>query len=124
MMRRQITRLSSALILGLIVIFAAQAQPEMPPKASAGERGRGEYIDVTVMGALRTGVMAIGAETTGVTISSGGVTWELDLQGHQREVASKLNGHNALVSGRLTKAGGVELKARFIIKVRSIRPAP
>jgi len=90
---------------------------------SGSEKGRGEYIDVTVMGTLKMGVMAIGAETTGVTITAGAVTWELDLEGNQHEIASKLNGRKAIVSGQLRNEGGVEVKTRFIVTVRSIKAA-
>jgi hypothetical protein len=124
MLRRQITHLSFALIVGLVILFAAHAQSEPEHKGPGDIKGRGEYIDVTVMGTLKTGVMAIGAETTGVTITSGAVTWELDLEGNQREVASRLNGRKAIVSGRLRSESGVEVKTRFIVKVRSIKAAP
>ena len=123
MLRGPITRFSSALIVGVVVVFAAQAQAGTERKGSSGEKGRGDYIDVTVIGTLKTGVMAIGAETTGATITSGVVTWELDLQDNQREVAGKLNGRKAIVSGRLRNEGGVEVKNRFIVKVRSIKAA-
>jgi hypothetical protein len=124
MLRRQTRRFCSALIFGLVVIFAAQAQADTEHKGPGGKKGRGEYIEVTVLGTLKMGVMAIGAENTGVTITSGAVTWELDLEGSQRDIASKLNGRRAIVSGELRKEGGVEVKTRFIIKVRSIKPAP
>lgn len=124
MPRRQSRRLSSALIALIVVIFAAHAQAGARQKTSGGEKGAGEHIDVTVTGTLKTGVMAIGAETTGVTITSGALTWELELDDHQHEVAGKLNGRKARVSGRLRNEGGVEVKTRFIVKVRSIKPAP
>jgi hypothetical protein len=66
---------------------------------SEAEKGRGEYIDVTVHGTLKSGVIAIGAETTGVTITASAVTWELELKGNQHQVADKLNGSKAIVSG-------------------------
>jgi hypothetical protein len=90
---------------------------------SKTEKGRGEYTDVTVHGTLKVGVIAIGAETTGVTITASAVTWDLDLDGNQQKVASKLNGSKAIISGRLRQGGGVEVKNRFIVKVRSVKPA-
>ena len=90
---------------------------------SESEKGRGEYIDVTVHGTLKSGVIAIGAETTGVTITASAVTWELELKGNQRDVADKLNGSKAIVSGRLRREAGVEVKNRFIVNVRSIKSA-
>jgi hypothetical protein len=92
---------------------------------SETEKGRGEYIDVTVHGTLKSGVIAIGAETTGVTITASAVTWELELKGNQHQVADKLNGSKAIVSGRLRREAGVEVKNRFIVNVRSIKsPMP
>jgi hypothetical protein len=90
---------------------------------SAAEKGRGEYIDVTVHGTLKSGVIAIGAETTGVTITASAVTWEVELKGNQHQVADKLNGSKAIVSGRLRREAGVEVKNRFIVNVRSIKSA-
>lgn len=87
---------------------------------AGAESGRREYVDVTVRGTLRTGVIAIGAETTGVTITAGTVTWELELDGSLREVASKLSGSKAIVSGQLRHQGGVEVRNRSIVRVRAI----
>ena len=71
--------------------------------------GRGEYVDVTVRGMLKAGVIAIGAETTGVTATAGPVTWELELRGSQYEIADKLNGGQATVSGQLRHDAGIEI---------------
>lgn len=75
--------------------------------------GRGEYVDVTVRGVLKAGVIAIGAETTGVTVTAGPVTWELELRGSQYEIADKLNGGQATVSGQLRHDAGTEIGSRF-----------
>ena len=91
--------------------------------ASGEQAERDEYVDVTVAGTLRAGIMAIGAETTGVTITANGVTWELELERKHNELASDLNGSKAVVLGRLRHAGGVEIKSRFIVKVRSLKAA-
>ena len=89
---------------------------------SGSSKGRGEYIDVTVHGTLNSGVMAIGAETTGVTITAGAVTWELELQRDQRRRALKLSGSKVIVSGQLRREDGVEVRHRLIVKVRNIKP--
>ena len=88
---------------------------------ASGSEGDG-YVDVTVRGTLRHGVMAIGAETTGVTITAGAVTWELELA-RQRERASALDGRKAIVSGRLRRAAGVEIRNRYVVEVRVLKPA-
>jgi hypothetical protein len=85
--------------------------------------GRGEYVDVTVRGMLKARVIAIGAETTGVTVTVGPVTWELELRGSQYEIADKLNGGQATVSGQLRRDAGIEIGSRFIVTPRSIKSA-
>jgi hypothetical protein len=62
-----------------------------------------ESINVTVVGTLRTGIVAIGGETTGTTITSKGIKWELDFGKNTelRAAAEKLNGKNNR-SGRRT----------------------
>jgi hypothetical protein len=86
-------------------------------------QARRQSIDVTLRGTLKSGVMAIGAETTGTTITSGAVTWELALKGAQRETARKLDGRKVSVSGRLERRAGVEIESRFIVRVRSLESA-
>lgn len=74
-------------------------------------------------GVLRTGIMAIGGETTGTVISvKGGKTYELDL-GNLRGLAEKLNGKEVVVQGTLRVKAGVEIKERRIITVTGLRAA-
>jgi hypothetical protein len=94
------------------IVVAAQLRP-----AAKGNRGR---VDVTVRGTLRTGVMAIGAETTGATIAADSVTWELDLAPRQLEAARKLEGRKATIKGALGEprragGGGGGLTAQCIV---------
>ena len=89
----------------------------------AAGKGGDDYMDVTVRGTLKRGVMAVGAETTGVTITAGALTWELAMEDHQYAAASKLDGSKAIVTGRLRHQVGVEVKNRYIVNVRRIRPA-
>lgn len=89
--------------------------------APAGDRRR-EYIDVTMRGTVQTGMMAIGGETTGATIAAGPVTWELALNDRQQEVARKLSGRKAIVSGDVRQVAGVEIGSRVIVRVRNIEP--
>jgi hypothetical protein len=97
------------------VLKATAVQP-------AGDTGRRDSIDVTVRGTVNTGLMAIGGETTGTTITAGTVTWDLELTDAQRGIADKLDGRKAVVSGQLRRANGVELPDRFIVSVRRIEP--
>lgn len=81
-----------------------------------------EYIRVEVKGRLSTGVVAIGGETTGATISSGDVSWELDFAGKPelRRKAQGLDGKIVTVKGRLSVKRGVEIGRRWIVRVESL----
>lgn len=95
-------------------LVAETLQPE-------AARRRGERIDVTLRGTLRSRVMAIGAETTGVTLDANGVVWELELRGRQLETAGDLDGAKVVVAGRVVHRRGVETGSRFVVKVRAIK---
>lgn len=103
----------------LLMMVAFGASPAPPSPA-------GDYIRVEIRGTLRTGMMAIGGETTGTVVSARGATWELDLtslpQGRQR--AESLDGRRVLVKGSLEIRPGVERRERAIVAVSSLEPAP
>jgi hypothetical protein len=82
-----------------------------------------DYIKVEVRGTIRTGVMAIGAETTGTIIQSKNVRWELDLGGNKelREQVGKLDGKTAVVTGAYELRKGVEVRERHVVKVVEIK---
>jgi hypothetical protein len=82
-----------------------------------------ESITVTIVGTLRTGVVAIGGETTGTTVTANGITWELDFgkNASLREAAEKLNGKLVTVTGVLERRAGVEIKERWIVVVTSLK---
>ena len=84
-----------------------------------------ESITVTVVGTLRTGVIAIGGETTGTTIKANGITWELEFgkNAELRAVAEKVDGKLVTVSGKLERRQGVETKERWIVTVTSLKGA-
>src|SRR5262245_17186569 len=81
-----------------------------------------ESIAVVVVGTIRTGGVAIGGETTGVTITAKGITWELDLGKNPdfAEAAKKLNGKQATITGSLERKQGIEIPVRFIVSVKCI----
>jgi hypothetical protein len=103
----------------LLMILALGASPAPPP---AG----GDYIKVEIRGTLRTGIMAIGGETTGTVVTARGANWDLDLtripDGRQR--AESLDGRPVLVKGSLEIRPGVERRERAIVTVTSLEPAP
>lgn len=84
-----------------------------------------ESIQVTVVGTLKTDIVAIGAETTGATITANKVTWELDFgkNDEPRAAAEKLNGQQVTVTGSLEKRAGVEVKERWIVTVATLKSA-
>jgi hypothetical protein len=94
---------------------------------SSGDEGpmKDEYIQVEVRGLLNTGVVAIGGETTGVTITARGVTWELDLGNDEalRKAAEKLDGRRVDVTGALEVRDGVEIAKRWIVSVKTLEAA-
>ena len=79
-------------------------------------------VDVTFRGKLRTGILAIGGETTGVELTDDGVTWELDLS-HAKNLQQKttdLHKTTVIAKGRLRKVKGIERPDRFVIRVSGL----
>jgi hypothetical protein len=95
--------------------------PLLPISASATEQG----IQVEVTGHLRTGLVAIGGETTGTTITAKGITWELEFgkDSALHKKAEKLGNQTVLVRGSLERRAGVEISERWIVTVTSLEPA-
>lgn len=88
-----------------------------------------DSIEVVVRGTLRAGIMAVGGETTGTTITARGVTWELDLRARPewQARAESLNGRRVVVTGTLEGRHGVERRQRWIVTVKTLDaagPAP
>lgn len=84
-----------------------------------------EAKKVELQGKLRTGIVAIGAETTGTIIETKDGAFELDLGKDKalREKADKLNGKAVQVAGTLTIRKGVEVKERKIVAVSKLEEA-
>jgi hypothetical protein len=76
-------------------------------------------------GTLRTGIVAIGGETTGTVIQTKKGTFELDLGKNKelRDKAEKLKGKTVTVTGSLVIRKGVEVKVRKIIVVTRLQEA-
>lgn len=88
-----------------------------------------DSIEVVVRGTLRAGIMAVGGETTGTTITARGVTWELDLRARPEwpARAESLAGRRVVVTGTLEGRHGVERRQRWIVTVKTLDaagPAP
>jgi hypothetical protein len=82
-----------------------------------------ESITVTVVGTLRTGIVAFGGETTGTTITARGIKWELEfgLNAELRAAVEKLDRKLVTVNGTLERRAGVEIKERWIVTVASLK---
>jgi len=80
------------------------------------------YLNVSGIGSLKTGIVAIGGETTGTTLSVRGGTWELDFsrRPYFEKLLKKLDGKTVYVSGVLLQKRGVEISRRSIVYVDSI----
>lgn len=106
-----------SLLPAVIVVLCATSN-------AAAESG-GDYIKVEIKGTLQTGVMAIGAETTGTVIRANNVTWELDLSDNPQlqEEARKLDRKTVLVTGTYEKRKGVEIRERHVVKVAALKSA-
>jgi hypothetical protein len=92
------------------------------PGADAPAKDQDDSIEVKVRGTLRAGMVAIGAETTGFTISARGVTWELDFGKNTalKNQAEGLHGKTVIVTGTLEARPGVEIATRSIVTVDSL----
>jgi len=108
-----------------IVLALAVAPVFLPAALAASDKDDDVYIKVDIKGKIRTDVVAIGGETTGITIQVKNVTWELDLGDNKEfhELAKKLNGQLALVKGTYHEVPGVEIPQRHIVKVDDLKPA-
>lgn len=78
-------------------------------------------VSVQCQGQLRHGIVSIGGETTGTTLSFHRITWELQFaEDKGREFAAQHHKKNVLVAGTLRKVAGTEKTARWIIDVEKI----
>lgn len=109
-----ITLALATLALTLFVLGEATAQG-----------AKDDYIKVEVKGKLKTGIVAIGGETTGTTITANGATWELDFGKNEAlaKEADLLSGKVVVVTGTLTVKQGVERGPRNIVIVATLRAA-
>ncbi len=89
----------------------------------ASQPANSESVEVSIVGRVKTGLVAIGGETTGTVISANNITWELDLQGDEQLIeAVQLAGKKAVrVKGTLIKKAGVEVRERWIVQVQTIK---
>ena len=103
---------------------------EVPVEESSEEpavnpSGIGDMIEVRMVGTLKSGVVAIGGETTGFNIVSGGYTWEVDFSQRPRlaKRAASMGNTKVILEGMLERREGVETGARDVVVATALRPA-
>ncbi|MCC9605416.1 hypothetical protein LOC68_23060 [Blastopirellula sp. JC732] len=108
----------------LVAVNKGDAQSVNGKPITASQSGEGS-IEVTVIGKIESGLVAIGGETTGTTITASGITWELELgeNAEFRKLAEELSGKQAKVVGSLERRSGVEVKVRYIVTVEKLTAA-
>jgi hypothetical protein len=108
----------------LATIFALAATLLFAGVAAAAAKDDESYIKVEIKGKVKTGIIAIGGETTGVTIATKDGGLELEATGDQLKALEKLDGKDAVVTGTLTMKKGVEIPGmRLIVKVATVKAA-
>ena len=130
------TKLAIALLLAATTVAAAAPQDHHCKLADGTFDGtksqkqctdaKGTWTqDASFTGTFKTGIVAIGGETTGMEISTGSDTFEVDLQGDKTMTAAadKLNGKKVTVFGYPIIKKGVEIKERHIIMASALAAA-
>ncbi|MBM4068786.1 MAG: hypothetical protein FJ271_07555 [Planctomycetes bacterium] len=107
--------------LGLLAFGAAAGNDADEPAA----KGKVGYIKVEARGTLKTGIFAIGGETTGTVLTTADGALELDLAKKRdlQALAEKLDGKAVVVTGNLTIRKGVEVRQRLIVTVTGLKAA-
>lgn len=112
------------------ICFAAPGQERPTEFSSAPGSGRllqvwkrEKAVDLT--GILRTGIAAVGGETTGIVIETKDARYELAFGKDQelRRKAEQFNGQAVTVTGTLEIRSGVEVKQRKIVTVSRLEAA-
>ncbi len=104
-------------IAGLSLLICAFAFAQEPHNSDPPLQS----VSVECHGRLRQGVVAIGGETTGTTITFNGMMWELDLKDDaQQEFGKKHHKGTVTATGTLRKIAGTESKVRLIVDVKTL----
>jgi hypothetical protein len=78
-------------------------------------------VSVECCGRVRHGVVAIGGETTGTTITFNGIVWELELPNESSQKFVKNHHRESIkVTGKLRRVAGTEAKDRWIIDAKTL----
>jgi hypothetical protein len=105
-----------ALFLALAFVVGNLGAAEPEPKK---EKEPDSYLKVEAKGKLRTGIMAIGGETTGAQITTPGGTFEVELP--DKTDAEALNGKTVRITGEMYLRKGVEIRGvRTILRAKKV----
>lgn len=97
-----------------VAMLGVTVNDDTPPKSKPS-------VSVEFCGRLRHGMMAIGGESTGTTISFNRTIWEVQLHSDaDREFARQHHKKTVVVTGSLRKVSGIETKDRWIIDVTKL----
>ncbi len=80
----------------------------------------------TFVGTLKSGIIAIGSETTGTVLKTkdgGQIELDLGKSVDLEKLAGDLNGKDVIVTGEFTAIHGTEIKERQVLSVQSLKAA-
>ena len=123
-MKRHLT--SFLLLLATGLLFSTADLGAAPEAAKGKEKDAKETKSMqTYTGTLKTGVMAIGAETTGYTLTTAtNEVYELEFKNPKLKAqADQMDGKSITVEGIYRPRPGVEVKERRIIEVKKLSAA-
>jgi hypothetical protein len=109
-------RFVAGFVAGAIVLCISFA-------AGAGEKKKEEGKKVELTGVVKTGVVALGGETTGTELQTKEGRYELAVPKDLKADVEKLDGKMASVTGTLIEKRGVEVRKRRIVTVTTIKEA-
>lgn len=110
----------SFILATVFVLPALLMADEVLPKKKSTESS----VSVECHGRLRHGVVAIGGECTGTTITFQNMSWELQLPDEStREFAARQHKQPVVVTGTLRKIEGTETRVRWIVDVTKLTEA-
>lgn len=94
------------------------------PAARTGGGPKGRSVDTGDVaewsGVVATGAVALGGETSGLTLTTPEAVYELRAAGAARDLLERANGQQVTLRGRLLERVGVELRKRRTIDVQEI----
>lgn len=114
------------LIIGMMLLIslpglAAEPSGNSEPRKPVAVQAGTPAIHVECRGRLRHGLVAIGGETTGTTITIDRMVWELNLHNDAaRKFATEHHKEVVLVAGSLRRVRGTAVATRWIIDVEKL----